>query len=373
MFVLTGHKKYIYTLFTAMKGKYLFFCLFLVNSFQLAGQDSLSALCDSVFQAVIRQSAGDLQKLTPGYKDLRSVYDSSDVEMMIYQIGLRQKELEFYTRKDMKKLIKYARSEKIKLGQLEKTEADHPVEKNEKGYSYARASVSCRHAKKQYALYFTLIELNGKWFYGEGLRIEKKAIVEEAVPDYEAIDREAERKKKAREEAARKLETEREKARETEKKRIEKEAAEKTKEEAAEKKRLEKEEAEAQKAKEAAEKIKAKEALEQEKTAEKQKKQAEKEAREKLKAAEAEKKQKEKQDAVRKKESERKAREREKEVAREQQKKDKKEKEKLRKKEQKQKKRERKEAGRIKKKEAKKKNKEKKNRYYEIHFGGSCS
>src|SRR5690606_1987189 len=104
------------------KGKYLLFLIFiLMQSKDLKSQDKdpdLDWLCDSVMNAVNNASKEKLRALVAGYKDLKVLYDTNDIEMMMYQIGVRQKELEYWTSRDMKRLVKSAKSNRINLAKL---------------------------------------------------------------------------------------------------------------------------------------------------------------------------------------------------------------------------------------------------------------
>lgn len=183
------------------KGKYfLFFILFLINTKGIFAQN-LDFLCDSVLRAVQLESPKKLMDLCPDYKALKASYDTNDVEKLNYEIGLKQKELEYWTSRDMKKLKKYAEKEHVDLAKLLKTELVYEVLSNEDGRRYAHVQAKCLHRSQRYILHFVLIEINVSWFYGEGLRMEKVLLPKEEVPDYEKIDQERERKAQEREKA----------------------------------------------------------------------------------------------------------------------------------------------------------------------------
>lgn len=183
------------------KGKYfLFFILFLINPKGMYAQD-LDFLCDSVVLAVQLESPKRLMDLCPDYKALKAVYDTNDIDQLNYQIGLRQKELEYWTSRDMKNLKKYAGKEHIDLAKLLKSEYVYEVLSNEDGHRYAHVQAKCQHRSQPYILHFVLIELNESWYYGEGLRMEKLVMPKEEVPNYEKIDQERERKAQEREKA----------------------------------------------------------------------------------------------------------------------------------------------------------------------------
>ncbi|MBI1223560.1 MAG: hypothetical protein GC180_13240 [Bacteroidetes bacterium] len=291
------------------RNKFLLFFM-LLSSFVGKAQD-LDYLCDSVLNAVVQESNSKLLELCPGYHDLKSAYDTTDVEIMNYQIGLRQKELEYDTRKSMKNLKRFAKNEHISLTHLEKIEYVYEVLSNQDGHKYAYVQARCVTKEQPCILHFVLIELNDDWFYGEGLRLEKLKVEKEVTPNYEQIDRELERRQEARELAQEKARLDAEK----EKKKLEEEAL----------KQKEKQERDSAKAAVSAKREKEKELREQERAEQKRireeaRKQREKEiedARRKREEAkkqkEEERKEKEKQRELEKKEKERKAKEKEKE------------------------------------------------------------
>ncbi len=291
------------------KGKILlFFILYGFFSSTVKAQN-LDYLCDSIMHAVQEESEVMLKNLGPSYRDLKALFDTNDVDMMNYQIGLRQKELEYRNRKDMKSLRKFAKREKIKLAKLEKTEYIYQIDSNEEGYRYSYAKAKCVNGSRPYILHFVLIELNDEWFYGEGLRIEKVEVVTEEVQDYDKIDRELERKQKEREKARLKAEEDKKKAEELARKQKEKEEKERLKAEEKAKKLKEKEERERIKAEEVKKREEAKEQKRKERAEAKRIREEEKE-KTRLKREE-EKKQKE-EEKKRKEEEKKKAEEKKK-------------------------------------------------------------
>jgi len=307
------------------KGKFLLF--FMLSGFfsESLKAQNLDSLCDSVFHAVQEENEVMLKNLGPTYRDLKALFDTNDVDMMNYQVGLRQKELEYNTRKDMKHLRKFAQREHIRLGNLVKTEYVYQIDSNEEGYHYSYVQAKYINGTRSYILHFVLIELNDSWFYGEGLRIEKVEVVQEEVPNYEKIDRELERKQKEREKARIKAEEDKKKAEELAKKQKEKEEKERLKAEEKAKKIKEKEERERLKAEEAQKREEAKE-----------KKQKEREEAKRLREEEKEK-------ARIKREEEKKRKAEEKRLAEEKKKQEKEEAEEKKKLEEKKKKQEKKE------------------------------
>ncbi len=290
--------------------KLLVFWCILGLAASVKATDSLSYMADSVLHAVQEESVSKLQALVPGYKDLKTVYDSVNEEMMNYQIGLRQKELEYYTRRDMKRLLKFARREKIGLSRLEKTEEHLPIATNAEGYRYARGFILCSAGRRQFKLHFVLIELNQTWFYGEGLSIEELEVKEEEVPNYEKIDAELERRREEREQARLKAIEDQKKAEEAEKKRLEKEALEKQKlKEKEEKERLKKEkEIQKQKEKEEKERLKKEKEIQMQKDKEEKERLQEEKERKKKEALKEKKRLKKEKERKRKEEKEEKAR-----------------------------------------------------------------
>src|SRR5690606_16437725 len=163
-------------------GKYLLFLLLLSGSRSYSQQ--LDSVCDSVFLAVTQNDPSILRKLSPGYKDLRAVYDSSDIEKMNYQIGLRQKEIEWNSGRDLKKMNRWLKREKIQTSALVKKEISKKVYPDPSGYHYATVIIISDYKKRRFHIHFTLIQLNEGWFYGEGLKIEEVPVPIEAEPDY---------------------------------------------------------------------------------------------------------------------------------------------------------------------------------------------
>lgn len=233
------------------KGKFLLF--FILSGFfsSSAKGQSLDYLCDSIFHAVQEESEQMLKNLGPSYRDLKALFDTNDVDMMNYQVGLKQKDLEYHIRKDMKSLKKFAKRENIRLNKLEKVEFIYKIDSNDEGYKYSYVQAKCVNGSRTYNLHFVLIELNDAWFYGEGLRIEKVQVVKEEIPDYDKIDRELERKQAEREKARIKAEEDKKKAEEEARKQKEKEEKARIKEEEKAKRIKEKEERERLKAEEA--------------------------------------------------------------------------------------------------------------------------
>ena len=278
--------------------KYLLLSFFGLLVFSSSRAQDLDYLCDSVLHAVQEESHRMLQDLCPQYADLKTVYDSSDMDMLNYQVGLRQKELEFQTKRDMKSLKKWAKSNDLNLGRLEIIERHYTVQQNTEGYHFAYVKLDCRYRDQGYALHFVIIELNNKWFYGEGLRMELGQNLDPEEPNYDKIDRERDKRAEEREKARLKAEEEKKKAEEAEKRAKEKEAKEKEKEaerqkREEEKKAKEKAKEEARKKREEAKKAKEKAREEARKKREEEKERKAREREEEKKRLEEERKKKE--------------------------------------------------------------------------------
>ena len=351
-------------------GKYLFFSFFyLILTFDIKAQDKdpdLDWLCDSVMAAVNESSKEKLRALVPSYKDLKVLYDTNDVDMMMYQIGVRQKELEYWTSRDMKRLVKSAKSNRVSLAKLKSVEYDYPILQNEEGRRFTHVQAKCTLQTKSFIVHFVLIELNNEWFYGEGLRMEKIEIPVEQKPDYDLID--AEREKRIESRRRRIEKQEREQERQVLREQKEKERVEKERLKEEERKRKEEEQAKKEEQKRLEEERKLAEQKEKERLKEQEKKrkeeeQAKKEEEQRLleEKKKAEKKEKErlKKEEKKKKEEERAKKEEEKRLLEEKKKEEKKEKERLKKEELKRKKEEKKEKERLKKEELKQKKEEK--------------
>lgn len=286
-----------------------FLLLILLFSWSSTKGQDLDYLCDSVFHAVKMENSSMLMDLCPTYSDLKTVYDTTDMELANYKIGLRQKDLEYSTRKDMKNLKKQAKRDDVNLENIEKTEYVYEVLSNADGYRYAYVQAKCTYRDQPLILHFALIELNAKWFYGEGLRLQKLEVVKEETPNYEVIDRELERKQKEREKARIKAEEEKKKQEEIARKQKEKEEKERLKAEEDAKKLKEKEEKEKLKAEQ---KKKKEEELEAKRKQRELEKEEQKKKREQEKEEARKKREKEKEEARKKREEEKKKKEEEK-------------------------------------------------------------
>lgn len=157
---------------------------------------TLSGLADSVFMALHHEEFDSLKPFYPSYNDLKSTYDSMDIEKQAQQILVAQKQVEYALKRSFKTLKKEAESLDMPLSKLEKDEVRHLVQTQD-GKKYSVVEIDCHYKKRAATLFFIAIELNNIWYLGEDFGIEKREV--EEVPDYEKIDREAERRREKRE------------------------------------------------------------------------------------------------------------------------------------------------------------------------------
>lgn len=157
---------------------------------------TLTGLADSVFMALHHEEFDSLKPFYPSYNDLKSTYDSMDIEKQAQQVLVAQKQVEYALKRSFKTLKKEAESLDMPLSKLEKDEVRHLVQTQD-GKKFSVVEIDCHYKKRAATLFFTAIELNNAWFLGEDFRIEKREV--EEVPDYEKIDREAERRREKRE------------------------------------------------------------------------------------------------------------------------------------------------------------------------------
>lgn len=151
-------------------------------------QRQLSSLCDSVIEAVKWNDKTLLLSLVPDKKALRAVYDSTDTEMFNYQVTAREKEIEWYTQRDLKKLNKWAGRNKVDLNKINVDKLAFPIYQNQNGVRFSNVLVAVSFRNRKFQIHFSLIELNEKWYYGDGLRMTELEVEQEQTPNYEAID-----------------------------------------------------------------------------------------------------------------------------------------------------------------------------------------
>jgi hypothetical protein len=151
-------------------------------------QHQLSSLCDSIIKAVKWNDKVLLLSLVPDKKALRAVYDSTDTEMFNYQVAAREKEIEWYTQRDLKKLNKWAGKNKVELNKIIVDKLAFPIYQNQNGVRFSNVLVSVSYRNRKFQIHFSVIELNEKWYYGDGLRMSELEVEQEQTPDYEAID-----------------------------------------------------------------------------------------------------------------------------------------------------------------------------------------
>ena len=174
---------------------YIFITLFLFGG-AVAKSQSISNICDSIFNAIKYEDFDSLKKFIPTYKELSVTYDSLDMERKAEQILISQKSMVISLRRSFKSFQKQAKQIKIPLKKMEKEQLRHLIQTYD-GKKYSNVEMDCRYRNRGGTIYFTIIELNNKWYLGEDFRILKREI--EETPDYDKIDRALERKQEKRE------------------------------------------------------------------------------------------------------------------------------------------------------------------------------
>ncbi len=161
-----------------------------------ARAQTLTGLCDSIFEALHYESFDSLKKFIPSYKDLKVVYDSLDMERQPQQILIAQQRAEYSLKQSFKSFKKQADRLKIPLKKMEKGEMRHLVQTYE-GKKYSNVEVDCHYKKRGATLFYTVIELNNVWYLGEDIRMMEREL--EETPDYDKIDQALERRREKRE------------------------------------------------------------------------------------------------------------------------------------------------------------------------------
>lgn len=174
--------------------KYILIFCFVWGSASVQGQ-SISKICDSIFNAIKYEKFDSLKKFIPTYNELRATYDSLEMERQAQQILVSQKMMVISLKRSFKSFQKQAKSIKIPLKKMEKEQLRHLVQTYD-GKKYSNVEVDCRYKNRGGTVYFTIIELNDKWYLGEDFRILKREV--EETPNYEKIDRALERKQQKR-------------------------------------------------------------------------------------------------------------------------------------------------------------------------------
>lgn len=243
---------------------------------------SLPAFCDSIFFALKTEDFGSLKRWTPTYKVIKLLLAEADMEEMVYKTMMKAKTIEFYLKKDYKKLEKELKKSNFKMKDMVLINKQHQIITADT-HKYSDVKLQVRYKNKELIIGFRAIELSDNWYLGENLKTE-------AVPegfDQEAYDELYEQKLKEREKRLKEKEKDRISDSISSAKSLEKEALEQKKQEEQELKAKEKEAADKKKQeeKEAADKKKQedKELKAKEKEAAKKKKQEEKELKEKEK------------------------------------------------------------------------------------------
>lgn len=175
--------------------KYLLIGFLLFGGLTVRAQ-TLAGVCDSIFNAIKYEKFDSLKKFIPTYKELSATYDSLEMERQAQQILISQKSMQIALKRSYKSFTKQAKSLKIPLKKMEKEDMRHLVQSYD-GKKYSNVEIDCRYRNRGGTIYFTVIELNDKWFLGEDFRILKREV--EETPNYEKIDRDLERRREKRE------------------------------------------------------------------------------------------------------------------------------------------------------------------------------
>ena len=180
----------------------LFLILLFLSSAFCAKSQTLEGLADSVFESIRYSEFDSLKKFIPGYRDLKTAYDSLDMNRQAPDILITQKRVEYALKKSFKTFINEADNLNIPLTKMEKGEVRHLIQEYE-GKKYSVVEIDCRYKTHGGIIFFTAIELNDAWYLGEEFRIENREVEEEI--DYEKIDREAAKRKEERKRKREKL------------------------------------------------------------------------------------------------------------------------------------------------------------------------
>lgn len=175
--------------------RYILLVFLFLGGWSLRAQ-TLTGLCDSIFEALRYESFDSLKKFIPNYKDLKLVYDSLDMERQPQQILIAQQRAEYSLKQSFKSFKKQAKQLDISLKKMEKGEMRHLVQTYE-GKKYSNVEVDCHYKKHGATLFYTVIELNNVWYLGEDIRMMEREL--EETPDYDKIDQALERRREKRE------------------------------------------------------------------------------------------------------------------------------------------------------------------------------
>ena len=252
---------------------------------------SLPAFCDSIFYALKTEDFDSLKRWTPTYKVIKLLLAEADMEEMVYKTMMKAKTIEFYLKKDYKKLEKELKKSNFKMKDMVLINKQHQIITADT-HKYSDVKLQVRYKNKELIIGFRAIELSDNWYLGENLKTE-------AVPegfDQEAYDELYEQKLKEREKRLKEKEKDRISDSISSAKSLEKEALEQKKQEEQELRAKEKEAADKKKQEEKELKAKEKEAADKKKQEDKELKAKEKEAAKKKKQEEKELKEKEKEE-----------------------------------------------------------------------------
>lgn len=131
--------------------------------------DSLPAMCDTFYRAFVTEDLSNLKPFVPQLKYLRKTFDTMDIEYRPEQVVYRQQLMLRLLQKDYKKVLKYAKRNKINLKKIEQGEREYDYGKDEDGNRYCYVTVNAIRRKHTYELKYLAIMLNGHWFVGDEL------------------------------------------------------------------------------------------------------------------------------------------------------------------------------------------------------------
>ncbi|MBR9860247.1 hypothetical protein GYB22_05775 [bacterium] len=135
--------------------------------------DTLPELCDSFFAQLKNQDIKDIKKFVPEVGFLDSMYDTMNIESNAANTVYRQQIIQRKLEMQYKKMIKRAEKENINLKKLELDRHELKYAADDKGNEFCFVTIHCKRNKREYEVRFTAIKLNGKWFIGDDLTIQK--------------------------------------------------------------------------------------------------------------------------------------------------------------------------------------------------------
>lgn len=160
---------------------------------------TLPGLADSLFAALKYEEFDSLKPFIPTYRELKTTFDSMKINKGTEDVFLDEKRMQYTLKQSFKTLKTEASILDMPLRKLEKDQIRHMILDHE-GKEYSIVEIDCHYKARLATVYFTAIKLNNAWYLGEEFRIEKREA--EEIPNYEKIDREAERRREKREAAA---------------------------------------------------------------------------------------------------------------------------------------------------------------------------